>query len=118
MRSRRGHAADGQEEKEATPAGDQVRSRLALYLNGLNDCGVESFGSRGVSISSRRSPARRMNVKPNRGSASICQSSAARRSIAAVIAPYRSLAGSKRSDSITCHYGPNTAIQRGVLVFS
>lgn len=54
-----------------------------------------------MSINNRRSPSRRMNEKPKRGTSSICQPSAAKRSIAAVIAPYRSVAGSRRWDSIT-----------------
>ena len=35
--------------------------------NGLKLCDLVSYGSRGVSISSRRSPSRRMKEKPKRG---------------------------------------------------
>ena len=78
-------------------AGADGRDRQRLsYLNGLNDCGPVSFGSRGVSISSRRSLSRRMKANPNRGSASICQPSPASCSIATAIALGRSAAGSTR----------------------
>jgi hypothetical protein len=65
--------------------------------NGLNDCGVVLYGSRGVSISNRRPPpARRMNTKPYSISASACQPLLASRSIAAAMAPDKSAAASRR----------------------
>jgi DNA-binding phage protein len=58
---------------------------ISDYLKAKSFAALRRRGSRGVSINSRRSLSRRMKANPKRGSASICQLSAAKRRIAAVI---------------------------------
>jgi hypothetical protein len=71
-------------------AGDLVALQTPHDRNGLNDCASVLRGSRGVSISSRRSAPRPMNAKPYSRVASAGQPSADSLSIVAAIAPDRS----------------------------
>ena len=67
---------------DRTPLEDLGITKNQSYLNGLNDCALVSYGSRGVRINSRRSPSRRIKLKPQkRGGASIVQPSPSSRSI-------------------------------------
>ena len=80
--------------------------------------GATSNGSRGVSISNRRSRSLHINTKPKRGSLSAFQPSKLRRLIVVVIARSKSAPGSSRRLSMTCHCSRNTANHCGVVDFS
>src|ERR1035438_7112701 len=75
---------------------------------GENDCCVVLYGSRGVSISNRRSVSLQTNTNPYSTLPSACHPSPWRRSIAAAIALDRSVACSRRWHSSTCQCRSHT----------